>query len=177
MEIKTLWKANLKRHAGSVCGVCFLLLLVSASLATVLTVWNNSGRYVRQEMARLGYGDLTAWVSGLPDPGPLSDEIAALEDVQSVGTQQLIFSEYEIGEQESDSEGQLITYDPAQTPYKIFREDLSGYEAGPAEIAPGEIYVSPSMISMFGLTIGDTITFPIARSGVDKTFVVKGYFD
>ena len=177
MEIKTLWKANLKRHTGSVCGVCFLLLLVSASLATVLTVWNNSGRYVRQEMARLGYGDLTAWVSGLPDPGPLSDEIAALKDVQSVGTQQLIFSEYEIGEQESDSEGQLITYDPAQTPYKIFREDLSGYEAGPAEIAPGEIYVSPSMISMFGLTIGDTITFPIARSGVDKTFVVKGYFE
>ena len=177
MEIRTIWKANLKRHAGSVCGIFLLLLLVSASLATVLTVWSNSGRYVQQEMERLGYGDLTAWVSGIADPEPLSAEIAALEDVQSVSAQQLIFTEYEIGEQESDSEGQLITYDPAQTPYKIFRDDLSGYEASPIEIASGEIYVSPSMASMFGLSIGDTITFPIARSGVDKTFVVKGYFE
>ena len=177
MEIRTLWMADLKRHAGSVCGIFLLLLLVSVSLATVLTVWSNSGRYVEQEMERLGYGDLTAWVSGIADSEPLSAEIAALEDVQSVSAQQLIFTEYEIGEQESDSEGQLIVYDPAQTPYKIFRDDLSGYEASPIEIAPGEIYVSPSMASMFGLSVGDTITFPIARSDVDKTFVVKGYFE
>lgn len=177
MEIRTLWKANLKRHVGSVCGIFLLLLLVSASLATVLTVWSNSGRYVEQEMERLGYGDLTAWVSGIADPELLSTEIAALEEVQSVSAQQIIFTEYEIGEQESDSEGQLITYDPAQTPYKIFRDDRSGYEASPIEIAPGEIYVSPSMASMFGLSVGDTITFPIARSGVDKNFVVKGYFE
>lgn len=177
MEIRTLWKTNLKRHAGSVCGIFFLVLLVSASLATVLTVWSNSSRYVEQEMERLGYGNLTAWVSGISDPEPLSAEISALEDVQFVDMQQLIFAEYEIGEQESDSEGQLIVYDPAQTPYRIFRDDLTAYGSDPVEIAPGEIYVSPSMVSMFGLTVADTITFPIARSGVDKTFVVKGYFE
>lgn len=177
MEIRTLWKANLKRHAGSLCGIFLLVLLVSASLATVLTVWSNSGRYVEQEMERLGYGELTAWVSGITDPEPLVTEMAALGDVQSVSTQQIIFAEYEIGEQESDSEGQLIVYDPTQTPYRIFREDLSAYESDPVEIAPGEIYVSPSMFSMFGLTVGDTITFPIARSGVDRTFVVEGYFE
>lgn len=177
MEIRTLWKANLKRHAGSVCGIFLLVLLVSASLATVLTVWSNSGRYVEQEMERLGYGELTAWVSGITDPEPLVTEIADLEDVQSVSTQQLIFTEYEIGDQESDSEGQLIVYEPVQMPYRIFRDDLSAYESGPVEIASGEIYASPSMVSMFGLSVGDTITFPIARSGVDKTFVVKGYFE
>ena len=96
MEIRTLWKANLKRHAGSVCGIFLLLLLVSVSLATVLTVWSNSGRYVTQEMERLGYGDLTAWVSGIADPEPLSAEIAALEEVQSVSAQQIIFTEYGI---------------------------------------------------------------------------------
>lgn len=177
MEIRILWKANLKRHAGSLCGIFLLLLLVSASLATVLTVRSNSDRYVEQEMDRLGYGNLTAWVSGISDVEPLISEIVDLDDVQSASTQQIIFTEYEIGEQESDSEGQLITYAPEDAPYKIFQDDLSGYLSEPMEIAPGEIYVPPSMVSMFGLTIGDTITFPIARSGVDKTFVVKGYFE
>lgn len=177
MEIRILWKANLKRHAGSLCGIFPLLLLVSASLATVLTVWSNSSRYVAQEMDRLGYGNLTVWVSSVSDVEPLISEIVDLEGVQSASTQQIIFTEYEIGEQESDSEGQLITYDPEEASYKIFQDDLSGYLSEPIEIAPGEIYVSPSMVSMFGLSIGDTITFPIARSGVDKTFVVKGYFE
>lgn len=67
MEIKTLLKANLKAHRGTVCGVFVLILLVSLSLCTVLAVWQNSGRYVDSEMDRLGYGDITAWVSGLPD--------------------------------------------------------------------------------------------------------------
>lgn len=177
MEMKTLWCANLKRHAGSVCGIFILLLLVSASLATVLAVWRNSGQYVEQEMTRLGYGTITAWISGTSDPELLSSEISALEDVQSVSAQQLIYAEYEIGEQESDSEGQLITYDPAHMPYKIFKDDLSGYQSGVAEIMPGEIYISPSMSSMFEISVGDTITFPVARSGVDKSFIVKGYFE
>lgn len=177
MEIRILWKANLKRHAGSLCGIFLLLLLVSASLATVLTIRSNSGRYVEQEMDRMGYGNLSAWVSGISDVEPLISEIVSLEDAQSASAQQIIFTEYEIGEQESDSEGQLIAYDPEEVPYKIFQDDLSGYLSGAIEIAPEEIYVSPSMVSMFGLTVGDTITFPIARSGVDKTFVVRGYFE
>ena len=177
MEIKTLLKANLKRHKGSVFGVFILILLVSVSLATVLTVWSNSSRYVNAEMDRLGFGKITAWVSGLSDVESLVNEIASVDGVDSVETQEILFSEYQIGEQKSDSEGQLITYDPARYPYKIFTDDLSGYQAGNAEISPGEIYVSPSLSSMFGVKIGDTITFPIARSGVEKRFVVKGYFE
>ena len=177
MEIRTLLKANLKRHKGSVLGVFFLILLVSVSLATVLTVWSNSGRYVNEEMDRLGFGDITAWVSGLDNVSTLTEEIADLDEVDSVGVQEIIYSEYEVGEQESDSEGQLITYDPERYPYKIFSDDISDYQTGIPPIAPGEIYVSPSLSSMFGVRIGDTITFPIARSGVDKSFVVKGYFE
>ena len=177
MEIKTLLKSNLKSHRGTVLGVFVLLLLVSLSLGTVLTVWNNSSRYVDSEMDRLGYGDITAWVSGLSDVAPLAEEISALDKVESVGAQSLIFSEYEIGEQESDSEGQLITYDPEHYPYKFFADDLSGYTAAPTEIAPGEVYVSSSMVSMFGVRIGDSITFPIARSGGDVTLTVAGFYE
>ena len=136
MEIKTLLKSNLKSHRGTVLGVFVLILLVSLSLGTVLTVWNNSSRYVDGEMDRLVYGDITAWVSGLSDATPLAEEISALDEVESVGVQSLIFSEYEIGDQESDSEGQLITYAPERYPYKLFADDLSGYQAAPVEIRP-----------------------------------------
>ncbi|MEE1492765.1 MAG: hypothetical protein UGF45_12350 [Massilioclostridium sp.] len=65
MEIKTLWRANSKRHKGSILGVFSLLILVSVSLATVLSVWSNSSRFVTDEMNRLGFGEMTAWVSGV----------------------------------------------------------------------------------------------------------------
>lgn len=38
MEIRTLLKANLKSHRGTVLGVFILILLVSLSLGTVLAV-------------------------------------------------------------------------------------------------------------------------------------------
>lgn len=177
MEIKTLLKSNINSHRGSILGVFILILLVSLSLGTVLTVWNNSSRYVDSEMNRLGYGDITAWVSGLSQTAPLAEEISALDEVQSVGIQSLIFSEYEIGDQESDSEGQLITYDPAHYPYKFFADDLSGYREAPAEIVSGEVYASASAASMFGVQVGDSITFPIARSGGDMSFTVAGFYE
>lgn len=177
MEIKTLLKSNLKSHRETVLGVFVLIILVSLSLGTVLTVWLNSSRYVNSEMDRLGYGDITAWVSGLSDTASLAEEITTLDEVDSVGVQSLIFSDYEIGDQESDSEGQLITYDPEHYPYKFFADDLSGYGDAPKEIAQGEVYVSASMASMFGVQVGDAITFPITRSKGDVTFTVAGFYE
>lgn len=177
MEWFLLWRAGIRRHKGSILGIFLLLFLAALSLSSVLTVSRNAERYVRQEMERLEYGDLTFWVSGLEDVEPLAQELAAREEVARVGIQELIFSEYEADGQESDSEGQLIVYDPENTPYRIFSPDLSGYADGPASIGPGEILISPSLQSMFGLTVGDSITFPIARSGVDKVFTVAGFFE
>ena len=53
MEIRTLLKANLKSHRGTVLGVFILILLVSLSLGTVLAVALNSSRYVNSEMLSL----------------------------------------------------------------------------------------------------------------------------
>lgn len=177
MEIKLLVRANRKKHRGSLIGIFILLLISSLSLTTVLTVWRNSSEYVNHEMQRLGFGEITAWVSGVTDWDVLVQEVSALEDVKEVGVQPIFYSEYRIGEQESDSEGQLITYDPDSYSYKIFEDSLSGYKEADLEIQPGEIYVSPSLCSMFGVEIGDSITFPIARNGVNQTFVIKGYFE
>ncbi len=177
MEFSTLLRANIKRHRGGMIGIFILVLIVCIALATLLCVWSNSARYVEEEMQRLGFGEITAWVSDVPNTDGLKSEINSLDEVEGIGSQSLIYSEYQIGEQKSDSEGQLVFYEPEGYPYKIFSDDLSGYREGAADIAPGEIYVSPSFVSMFGVQIGDEIRFPIARQGVGKTFEIKGFFE
>lgn len=177
MEIKILWRAGIRRHKGSLIGIFCLVFLLSLSLVSVLTVWRNSGHYVKNEMKRLGFGNITAWVSGIPDLELLTDEIALLSGVEKTGVQPIIFSEYRVNGQESDSEGQLVTYEPEVYPYKIFSNHGEGYESKAVRIRQGEIFVSPSLQSMFGVEIGDEISFPIARNGEEKVFTVKGWFE
>lgn len=177
MENRILFRAGLRRHRSSLGGVFVLLLLVSLSLGTVLTVWSNSGHYIAAEMERAGFGTLTAWASDVPDLNGLSDEITSLSEVKAVETQQIIFSNYVVGEQESDSEGQLIALSPGEERYRFFTDDLSSYRESVPQIAPGEVYVSPSMVSMFGVEAGSEITFPIARAGGDVAFTVSGFYE
>ena len=177
MENRILFRAGLRRHKSSLVGVFVLVFLVSLALGTVLTVWSNSSRYVSAEMERAGFGTLTAWVSDVPDLDSLVGEIVSLPNVSTVETQEVIFSNYAVGEQESDSEGQLITLHPDETRYRFFTDDRSAYQTNVPEIMPDEVYVSPSLVSMFGVELGDEITFPIARAGGDVVFTVKGFYE
>lgn len=177
MEILTLLSANLRRHKGSLIGIFLLVLIAAAAFGTVLSVWTNSGAYVRREMELSGFGELTAWVSGVPDISELSADIEAVPEVERVEAQPLMFSNYKASGGESDSEGQLITYSPGEKRYKFFADDLSGYREQPGEIPSGEVYVSPSMVTMLDVKIGDEITFPIARSGRNLTLTVRGFYE
>lgn len=177
METHILFRAGLRRHKGSLAGVFLLLFLVSLALGTVLTVWVNSGTYVSAELERARFGTLTAWVSGVPDLDALAGEITTLPEIRAVEIQEVIFSNYTIGEQESDSEGQLITLPAGGERYRFFTDDLSAYRTDTPQIAAGEIYISPSLVSMFGVELGDEIVFPIARAGGNVTFIAKGFYE
>lgn len=177
MNHMILLRANLKKRKGNALGIFLLLLIVSVTLSAALTVWNNSGAYLRREMARLGYGDLTAWVSGVPDADALAEEIAELAEVEHVGAQEIIFGTYTIHGVEADSEGQMITYRPEETAYRFFTDDRSGYRPAPGAVTPGEIYLSPSLCALFDAEAGDQVSFAVARSGVEKTFTVAGFFE
>lgn len=177
MEITILLKANLKKQKGGLAGIFLLILLAAAALGTVLTIWSNSGRYIRNEMQRAGFGTLTAWVSDVPENADLIGSIERLPEMERVEAQTLIYSNYTVNEQESDSEGQLITYVPEESRYRFFTEDLSGYEEQPDKISAGEVYVSPAMVSMFDVQLGDKIVFPIARAGRNLTLTVKGFYE
>ncbi len=177
MENKTLLKANIKRHKGTLCGIFILTFLAAAALGTVMTIGTNAGRYLQTELDRAGFGALTAWVANLSQTGDLENSLSALDEIGRVETQHLIYADYMANGTESDSEGQLITYVPAENRYRFFTDDLSGYTGPPASILSGEVYVSPSMVSMFGIGIGDEITYPIARAGRNLTLTVKGFYE
>lgn len=169
--------ANLRRHKGSLIGVFLLSLIAASVMGTVLSVWKNSGAYVQSEMERAGFGELTAWVSGVPNTSELAAEIESIPEVERVETQPLIFSNYTVNGGESDSEGQLITFVPGSSRYKFFTDDLKGYTKQPSEITSGSVFVSPSMATMLDVKLGDEITFPIARAGKDLTLTVNGFYE
>ena len=177
MEKKILLKANIKRHKGTLCGIFILTFLAAAAFGTVMTIWFNSGQYIQSELDRTGFGALTAWVANLPQTNDLQEDIRALDGIGRVETQPLIYTDYTANGVESDSEGQLISYIPAENRYRFFTDDLSGYTNPPESILPGEVYVSPSMVSMFGIGIGDEITYPIARAGKNLILTVKGFYE
>lgn len=177
MEYRTLVKAGVKRYKESLIGIFFLLFLVSLSLATVWNVWINSSSYIEREIDRAGFGALTAWVSGVEDLPLLTEQMEAVEGVEWTEIQNVIFSNYTIREQESDSEGQLILWTPGEERYRFFADDLSGYRDAPDSIAPGTVYVSPSLVSMFGLELGDRVDFSIARNGGTASFTVAGFYE
>ena len=155
----------MKRHKGSFLGIGILLFLTALCLTTVLMLSLVGNRYIREEMERAGFGDLTAWVSDLSDEEFLLESIREQDGVESAVPQRLLFSEYEANGMESDSEGQMIPWSPWSGQYRFFQDNLSGYAETPEEIGEEKVYVSPSMKSMMDVEPGDTITFPIARNG------------
>lgn len=174
---KIICMAGIKRHKGSLVGLAILLFLAALSLTTVLTIYLRGGSYIRREMERAGFGNLTAWVSGVPDMESLTDSIKSQARIAGTEVQSVIFSEYEANGVESDSEGQLLPWTNRAGTYHFFRDGLSGYRAPPESIEAGTVYVSPSMVSVMGLKIGDTIIFPVARGGVSRQFTVAGYYE
>lgn len=176
-------RTGMKRHKGSLFGIAILMFLTALSLSTVLMIALVGNSYIREEMERAGFGDLTAWASDVPDMEFLLESIREQNGVERAEVQKLIFSEYEANGVESDSEGQLIPWVSSEngistrSRYRFFENGLSGYAKAPEKIGEQEVFVSPSMKSMMDLEPGDTITFPIARGGQNISLTVAGYYE
>ena len=183
LENQMIIRAGMKRHKGSLFGIAILMFLTALSLTAVLMIAFAGNSYIREEMERAGFGDLTAWTAHVPDMEFLLESIRGQEGVEAAEVQRLIFSEYEANGVESDSEGQMIPWVSSEngistrSRYRFFENSLSGYAKAPEEIGEQEIFVSPSMKSMMDLEPGDTITFPIARGGQNISLTVAGYYE
>lgn len=177
MDNKTLLYANMKRHRGTMCAIFLIMLIVSLTLISVVTIWSNATTYLEQEMERMHYGDITAWTQNVENQEQLQYEIEQVKDVHKVFVQSLIYSDYQINDTTSDSEGQLIVYEPKQFPYRFFNKENTAYIKSPSEIRPGDIYIPASLASSSNLHPSDTISFLLGRQDNLKTFRVRGTFE
>lgn len=170
-KYQMLLKATWKKQKGSICGIFLLVSLLSLCLFSSLTLYVSGRSSVEAEMDRLGFGDLTIWVSGGKDG--LTEEIESVPDVERIVCQPLIFAGYEVNGSYSDNEGQLLVYDGA-VPYHFITEE--GEELFVPEIARGTVYISPAMRSVFDVETGDTIQFELSRKDGIISLTVAGYF-
>lgn len=92
-------------------------------------------------------------MSQVSDITQLTDEIDSLDIVERTEVQKLISSEYEANGQESDSEGRLVVYEPVNYAYRIFLDDLSGYQTGEAVLHSGKLYAPISLLSLLPLML------------------------
>lgn len=175
METNMLIRKGIKKHFGTLFAITILLFLIFSLSSLAITIYQNAGNYVEQELDRLGYGDITAWVSEVNNLEDLKTEIERVESVDKVEIQNLIFSGYSINGTHSDNEGQLLNYEENKK-YHILNNDMTGYKEID-RINQNEIYISPSMVSSFNVKLGDTVEFEISRNGEKKTFTVAGFFE
>lgn len=176
MGVLTLLRKGIQKQKKSLTGICILFFIISVSVVLALTVSVRSGSYVSQEMKRLGYGDFTAWVSKSQEWSGLVKELTQLDDVEKVKVQPIVFSGYKVNDTHSDNEGQMFYYDPIAYPYRILKNDFSGYQDSP-HIKPGEVYISPAMQSSYQVAVGDEIHFTLSRNSEEAVFKVAGYFE
>ncbi|MCC8102691.1 MAG: ABC transporter permease [Clostridiales bacterium] len=176
MTIKTLFLAAVKKQKSSLSGLFVLFLITALSMSLAVTVFHNSAAKVTGELERLGYGTLTAWVSGCEELEELQSELETLSEIDEVGIQPLVFAGYSVNGGHSDDEGQLIPYQKEQYDYYFYNEDLDGYQTD-VTISQGEIYLSPAMISGFQVEVGDEIRFELSRENSGIAFTVAGFFE
>lgn len=176
-----LLKANCKTYKGALLGIAILTFFATLSISLSLSLWVNSNEYLKSELERTEFGDLTAWVSNFKRPNEeerLIEQIDSIPEITKFNLQKIIFTEYSANNIESDSEGQLILYEGKENcRYKFFSDDLKTYTLAPTKINDGELYVSPSMQQILKIKIGSKITFPITRNGGNKVFTIKGYYE
>lgn len=177
MENRILRKAGFRHHRKILTGIFALVLLVSVLLTTVVTIWVNGRSYMADEIERAGFGDVTVWVKKVPDIKQLLIQLSSKKEVGEIHSQSLIFSDYEVQGKTSDSQGQLILYRHEENRYRFFEGNQKKYTKAPVQIEEGQMYVSPSMVSVMGVELGDEITFPIARNGNNVKLKIAGFYE
>ena len=67
MKYFNLLRADMKSQKGSLIGIFMLVLIITASLCAVISVWSNSNDYEKERIEQAGYGDIAYWLSEIPN--------------------------------------------------------------------------------------------------------------
>ncbi|MDE5931630.1 MAG: ABC transporter permease, partial [Lachnospiraceae bacterium] len=178
MKYINLLKADMKSQKGSLIGIFMLVLIITVSLCVVISVWGNSTAYEREQIDRIGYGDMAYWLSGVPNREKLIEQVEGLDEVERVEVEDIvIFTRFFVGGQSIGVEGSLHLLDAADGRHRIFQENLEGIQEAPGELQDGEIYVPSSFCSLYDVEAGDVLRLAAAEGEKAELFTIKGFFE
>lgn len=179
MKYVTLLKANIKAQKGSFIGIGALMFIITISLLAVLTIWKNATDYEEEQLAYIGYGDITCWLTWGADVKELTRQILEIEDVDKVEEQKAIYigKYYVNGHEGVNGMAQLFTYGEEGYDFHIYNQSITGIEEDPEGLSEGEVYVSPAFCSLYDAQIGDEFLVEIAGEEDTASYTIKGFFE
>lgn len=183
-KYKTLLRAGIRSQRGSFVGILILVFMITISLCAILSIWQNANAHEQTRIEEAGYGDISYWLSEVSDEGRecLLEQIRALDEVEKAETKEILsVSEYEVRTKEKTTTvtGSLhiLEWADGRYTYPVYRENLTGIEENPEDLADGEIYVSPAFSSLYGAKIGDVIKLTSSDGSEAFCYTIKGFFE
>ena len=178
MKYFTLLKANCKSQKGSLIGIWALIFIITLSLCAILSIWKNANAYEAEQIDRIGYGDITWWISDIPEMEDLLTHMEAVEAVERVEKQDIIlFAHYYVNGHDVTSTLAILNWNDDQYDYHIYLENLTGIEEEPKALMDGDVYVSPAFCSMYDAQIGDELILEVGGAEEMAHYTIKGYFE
>ena len=183
MKYFTLLRANIKSQKGSFIGILSLVFIITISLLTVLSIWTNANAYETEQIERVGYGDISYWMTHVSGVEELLEQLNGLDEVEKAEVCDMIYFEgYEIrGENKEtvveDNSLHMLEWKEGENQYYIYKEDFSREEKTADGLSEGEIYVSPAFSSLHGVEIGDVVAVWPVTGEEAVSFTIKGYFE
>lgn len=170
----------MKSQKGSLIGIFMLVLIITASLCAVISVWSNSNDYEKERIEQAGYGDIAYWLPEIPNRDELAAQVEALEEVEKAEVQDIIaFHRYFVQGQTEGVAGSihLLSWEDCGKNYQVYDEDMEGLREMPEKLRDGEVYVSPSFCALYDVQAGDTLELLAKEGGTAKVFTIKGFFE
>ncbi|MDE7021656.1 MAG: FtsX-like permease family protein, partial [Lachnospiraceae bacterium] len=180
MKYFNLLRADMKSQKGSLIGIFMLVLIITASLCAVISVWSNSNDYEKERIEQAGYGDIAYWLPEIPNRDELAAQVEALEEVEKAEVQDIIaFHRYFVQGQTEGVAGSihLLSWEDCGKNYQVYDEDMEGLREMPEKLRDGEVYVSPSFCALYDVQAGDTLELLVKEGGTAKVFTIKGFFE
>lgn len=177
MNYITLVKANFRSKKGTFIGVGILIFIITVCLCAVINIFKNASDFEERELERIGYGDITYWVSDSHDAEQLRAQIESLDDVEKAELQPMLLVTYSVNGITCDSSAFGIAWKEGEHAFRIYEDDLSGVNVHPAVPGEGEVYVPPSFQSLYHVRIGDEVDVHITGETDARHFRITGYLE
>ncbi|MGN1417398.1 MAG: FtsX-like permease family protein [Oscillospiraceae bacterium] len=173
MEILTLLRANLRHKKGAFISVILLMMMIILSFSVTASNNDNVADGIRRAHLSADTGDFAAFIAESELDGDMLKKLTENENTSRIrDVNALAALSYSIGSHEGTSPYLFLKWDGSLS---VFDEALLEFEASPADLSEGEIYVPAAMKTVYDCDIGSQIT--VNTKNGEENFTVRGFVE